>query len=135
MDAVGERHCLSCAYILNGLAENRCPECGRAFDPADATTFVLGRERKSGLRYLTRAVIYLLCALSLPVLRSDLAILPFGFGLVMLVGVTFDCVVLLRRPPACARRRWAVVLALVIALGAWLSLYLTILIADMSCWR
>ena len=31
--------CLTCDYDLRGLSENRCPECGREFDPADATTF------------------------------------------------------------------------------------------------
>ena len=31
--------CLSCQYDLKNLADNRCPECGRAFDPKDANTF------------------------------------------------------------------------------------------------
>lgn len=31
--------CLGCDYLLIGLSEHRCPECGRAFDPADETTF------------------------------------------------------------------------------------------------
>jgi hypothetical protein len=26
--------CLGCGYLLYGLPEPRCPECGRAFDPA-----------------------------------------------------------------------------------------------------
>jgi hypothetical protein len=26
---------MSCGYDLRGLSENRCPECGQAFDPAD----------------------------------------------------------------------------------------------------
>src|SRR5688572_6340901 len=33
--------CLGCGYALCGLPENRCPECGRAFDPFDATTMRL----------------------------------------------------------------------------------------------
>ncbi len=32
--------CLGCGYQLRGLPVWRCPECGRAFDPNDATTFV-----------------------------------------------------------------------------------------------
>jgi hypothetical protein len=28
--------CKNCHYALEGLAEHRCPECGRAFDPDDA---------------------------------------------------------------------------------------------------
>jgi hypothetical protein len=31
--------CLDCNYPLRGLIENRCPECGRAFDPADPRSF------------------------------------------------------------------------------------------------
>ena len=31
--------CLSCKYDLAQLTEHRCPECGRAFDPNDSTTF------------------------------------------------------------------------------------------------
>lgn len=31
--------CLTCGYALDGLPSNLCPECGGAFDPADATTF------------------------------------------------------------------------------------------------
>ncbi len=31
--------CLSCKYDLRNLTENRCPECGRVFDPNDPRTF------------------------------------------------------------------------------------------------
>jgi hypothetical protein len=31
--------CLSCKYDLSNLAEHRCPECGRAFDPNNPYTF------------------------------------------------------------------------------------------------
>ncbi len=30
--------CLGCGYALRGLAEARCPECGREFDPNDPMT-------------------------------------------------------------------------------------------------
>jgi hypothetical protein len=33
--------CLACDYILDGLPELRCPECGRPFDPEDARTFAV----------------------------------------------------------------------------------------------
>lgn len=33
--------CLGCEYPLDGLSEHRCPECGRAFEPADEDSFVL----------------------------------------------------------------------------------------------
>jgi hypothetical protein len=32
--------CVGCGYPLRGLADLRCPECGRQFDPADAMTTV-----------------------------------------------------------------------------------------------
>ena len=28
-------YCKGCGYCLRGLPEPRCPECGRAFDPAE----------------------------------------------------------------------------------------------------
>lgn len=31
-------NCLGCGYSLIHLQENRCPECGRAFDPANPRT-------------------------------------------------------------------------------------------------
>ena len=33
--------CLGCEYPLDGLEAHRCPECGRAFDPADENSFAL----------------------------------------------------------------------------------------------
>jgi hypothetical protein len=39
--------CLSCHYDLRKLAERRCPECGREFDPGDVKTFDSGGRRKS----------------------------------------------------------------------------------------
>jgi hypothetical protein len=35
--------CLDCNYPLRDLPTPRCPECGRAFDPGDSTTFNPGR--------------------------------------------------------------------------------------------
>jgi hypothetical protein len=32
--------CRQCNYVLDGLPENRCPECGREFDPAQPATFL-----------------------------------------------------------------------------------------------
>ncbi len=38
-----EALCLGCNYPLRGLPANRCPECGRGFDPDDARTINVGR--------------------------------------------------------------------------------------------
>lgn len=32
-------YCRQCDYNLHGLSEQRCPECGRTFDPSDPNTF------------------------------------------------------------------------------------------------
>jgi hypothetical protein len=31
--------CLGCQYDLKHLAQHRCPECGKTFDPGDPATF------------------------------------------------------------------------------------------------
>lgn len=33
--------CRECGYSLRGLADPRCPECGREFDPGDSSTFAV----------------------------------------------------------------------------------------------
>ncbi len=33
-------YCRKCGYQLAGLSENRCPECGRPFDPSNPRTFL-----------------------------------------------------------------------------------------------
>jgi hypothetical protein len=33
-------YCRQCGYRLFGLSENRCPECGQAFDPANRGTYL-----------------------------------------------------------------------------------------------
>ncbi|MHC4066328.1 MAG: hypothetical protein ACYSUI_17765 [Planctomycetota bacterium] len=47
--------CLGCSYNLEGLPENRCPECGRPFDPDDPSTFLA--RAPSGKRHLLAAVV------------------------------------------------------------------------------
>jgi hypothetical protein len=34
-----QRCCLDCGYVIEGLPEARCPECGRAFDFDDVRSF------------------------------------------------------------------------------------------------
>jgi len=48
------RYCLGCSYVLDGLPENRCPECGRPFEPDDPTTFSMSpRGARISLLYKT----------------------------------------------------------------------------------
>lgn len=63
-------HCLTCNYDLSNLTERRCPECGRAFDPNDPSTFYSGRRlRLSGWR-----VVFIVLAWSSAPLLCVLAI-------------------------------------------------------------
>ncbi len=39
--------CLGCRYDLSGLTEPRCPECGRAFDRSDPSTFAPAAARRA----------------------------------------------------------------------------------------
>ena len=62
-------YCRGCGYSLAGLEANRCPECGRTFDPADRRTFDLNSDRHSTRRKLRRLVILLIgleCIVVLP---------------------------------------------------------------------
>src|SRR5689334_14789076 len=46
--------CWECGYSLRGLAEARCPECGRRFDPADERTMNMGGEVRQLARFLMK---------------------------------------------------------------------------------
>ena len=46
-------YCRGCGYVLDGLSDPRCPECGRSFDLADRRTYRT-RPRKWWLRPLWR---------------------------------------------------------------------------------
>ena len=49
--ALATMYCRGCEYILDGLDRNRCPECGRTFDPDDLATFHLGEVPRPRFRY------------------------------------------------------------------------------------
>jgi len=54
-DSTPHKRCLGCGYILDGLPEPRCPECGRPFDPNEPATYITRTE--SGRRYLVLALL------------------------------------------------------------------------------
>ncbi len=56
MHSAQHKRCLNCGYILDGLPENRCPECGRPFDPEDPDSFTWGTRHRSGWAYLGLAI-------------------------------------------------------------------------------
>ena len=70
------KRCLDCGYILDGLPDPRCPECGRGFDPDKPATYVV--KPKCGAPYLIAAVsavcgLVAACCLAAFVLRSLLS--------------------------------------------------------------
>lgn len=74
--------CLSCGYLLRGLPEPVCPECARAFDPADPSTFDADPRKRRRRRWLIRS------AAALSILALAAAMLPRG---VLKASVTFTC--------------------------------------------
>lgn len=55
-------HCLTCSYDLSSLATGICPECGRAFDRDDPSTFdTRTRTKRLLIRIATGLVISVLC--------------------------------------------------------------------------
>ena len=84
--------CHGCGYALIGLPGNRCPECGRDFDPANPHTF-LTHPRRVALRRIIRIVLVLLC----------LALAPGGYVLLPLEATYTEAF-------AALPRRWRVVL-------------------------
>src|SRR4051794_40133132 len=53
--------CRQCGYILDGIPSRQCPECGRAFEPADRRTWAITHRsfRLRRLRQVTAAVLLL----------------------------------------------------------------------------
>jgi hypothetical protein len=39
-----DMYCRECQYALGGIKGRRCPECGTAFDPNDANTYLTAQE-------------------------------------------------------------------------------------------
>lgn len=69
--------CLTCHYDLTQLTENRCPECGRAFDPKNDFTFLSNRNSVVvDLLQGARVAVYI--ALSAPTIALLVALFPIA---------------------------------------------------------
>jgi hypothetical protein len=133
--------CQGCNYVLRGLKDNRCPECGRPFDPADPSTFNSGRAPGAVRRWLMQppgwlfntagAAVATIIVLSA---RAGQAYVPMyivsvfaGTAIVFAWGLRLLASVLLaRRSPQPPRRRkawarWAVVPLIATLTVAFLS--------------
>jgi hypothetical protein len=45
---INRMYCLDCGYNLKGLSTRACPECGRAFEPTNLTTFAASGRKEPG---------------------------------------------------------------------------------------
>jgi hypothetical protein len=122
-----ERHkrCLGCGYDLRRLPENRCPECGRAFDLADPETYL--HHQGDGRKHLAVALLGLF-GMTAPIMTASLlgatlpglvfwwAVLgPFSVGLLTTAAVLGASIRRLREPPAAMAHRSALVAALLVS--------------------
>lgn len=116
-DPLADAHCLHCGYSLRGLPENRCPECGTAFDPKAMTTGFVAKWPQLFMWYLIVLVVRSLTELPRTIeLRSSLAprLTPQAHLQSVAIDVT-RCLIGILMPalglPAiwglCHRRDWA----------------------------
>jgi hypothetical protein len=131
-DATARKRCLGCGYILDGLPENRCPECGRQFDPESPGTFLV--EAESARPYLLTAVLAVLGVLLPPFVLPRLVaaegwlwgVANFGIVAIWSTSVVVAGVVLVKgtralwRPRHLFRSRlWLVTAVILVAALFW----------------
>ena len=89
LDQNGLGLCLECNYSLRGLPDQRCPECGRTFDPGDPRTMNMGRPIGRGLRCCLRPVgrVHLGLTILSALLLLAGASSPAGYFLVLSAGM------------------------------------------------
>jgi len=87
--------CLDCDYPLRGLPENRCPECGRGFDPDDPKTmrsgYAIGPTVRLWLKPPDRVfhffvgfnALLMLLSVGLPEVCFPLLLISLGFWLII----------------------------------------------------
>jgi hypothetical protein len=125
MTSLETMYCLGCGYDLRGLPENRCPECGRAFDSGDPATY-LGK-RESGKTYLWTAIgAAPLAIVPTAIFRwispgldfAGVALIGvWGLGLLVELSVVVAGSILLVRPRHTSERRALIALAVLIAIA------------------
>ncbi len=96
------RFCLKCGYVLDGLPENRCPECGRGFDPQKSDTWSDHKPSRlwSGVARL---------------LPSPWIVIPLNWATSYLLGAPVGALLALAGAAVNgARRRWFAVAAIVL---------------------
>ena len=79
-------YCSACEYDLNGLKAGNCPECGRAFEPADPDSFLVTASRARRKRYyaVAGALAVMLGIVGWYAIRSDA---PIQLFMVVIAGI------------------------------------------------
>lgn len=92
-------HCLTCDYDLRSLSDNRCPECGRWFDPHDPASYGPSKELDREFRgfQASLGLALILVALAIPPLLSVVTHHGGVFLLCPIIGLP-GVMILLRRP-------------------------------------
>ena len=96
-------YCLGCGYCLEGLSEDRCPECGRSFEPNGPGTFALeptlGLWRRPGVGLL----VFSLLGLGLLVIGRER---PMGGLPLITLGLMVETCVLIAAVSALITSKW-----------------------------
>jgi hypothetical protein len=78
-------YCRGCDYPLKGLAEPRCPECGREFDPGNANTYLNKLRGQAFRKWMLRIRIALL-----PIAISWFFIVAWNFRIQSVAGYIYS---------------------------------------------
>jgi hypothetical protein len=128
VDLLGLKRCIKCGYILDGLTDSRCPECGQEFDLRWPESYFTGRPKYAGWEYLLLALLAPLACAAITAMILDLSrrVIPashiwmFLFLGTQLVTFATELYIAVRsarelqRPASLRQRRicWVIALAL-----------------------
>jgi len=65
-------YCRRCGYVLDGLSDHRCPECGRPFDPANRRTYRTTPRRRWSWKIIGALIGFGVVAIPTVVLAIDI---------------------------------------------------------------
>ena len=87
--AADDRYCLGCNYGLKGLPENRCPECGREFDPENPATFSHANSMGDVARFFSKPIGWPTNAAAIAILALGLVASLYPGGVFSIIAASF----------------------------------------------